>query len=45
MGKKGEMHKKFNHDDFATECDHYTGHQLISYNSSQLVKERFKNGI
>ena len=41
-GKKGEMHKKFNHDDFATECDHYTGHQLISYNSSQLVKERFK---
>ena len=41
-GKKGEMPKKFNHDDFATECDHYTGHQLISYNSSQLVKERFK---
>ena len=41
-GKKGEMHKKFNHDDFAKECDHYTGHQLISYNSSQLVKERFK---
>ena len=42
-GKKGSMHNRFNHDDFAADCDRYIGHQLISYNSSQLVKERFKD--
>ena len=42
-GKKGSMHNGFNHDDFAADCDRYIGHQLISYNSSQLVKERFKD--
>ena len=36
------MHSGFNHDDFATDCDRFIGHQLISYNSSQLVKERFQ---
>jgi DNA adenine methylase len=40
-GKKGNMHKSFDHDQFAHNCDHHTGHQLISYNSSQLVKDRF----
>ena len=40
-GKKGDMHKSFDHDQFAYNCDHHTGHQLISYNSSQLVKDRF----
>ena len=40
-GKKGNMHKSFDHDQFASNCDHHTGHQLISYNSSQLVKDRF----
>ena len=40
-GKKGDMHKSFDHDQFANNCDHHTGHQLISYNSSQLVKDRF----
>jgi site-specific DNA-adenine methylase len=40
-GKKGNMHKSFDHDQFAYNCDHHTGHQLISYNSSQLVKDRF----
>ena len=40
-GKKGNMHDKFSHDDFAANCDRYAGHQLISYNSSQLVKDRF----
>ena len=40
-GKKGEMHKTFNHDEFAKKCDEHTSHQLISYNSSQLVKDRF----
>ena len=42
-GKKGSMHNRFNHDDFAADCDRFIGHQLISYNSSQLVKERFKD--
>ena len=40
-GKKGSMHNGFNHDDFASDCDRYVGHQLVSYNSSNLVKERF----
>jgi len=41
-GKKGNMHNKFNHDSFAAVCDRFIGPQLISYNSSQLVKDRFK---
>ncbi len=41
-GKKGEIHKKFDHDKFAEDCDRHTAHQLISYNSSQLIKDRFK---
>ena len=40
-GKKGGMHKSFNHDQFAYDCDHYTARQLISYNSNQIVKDRF----
>ena len=42
-GKSGDMHKKFNHDKFAEDCDRYTADMMISYNSSQLVKNRFKN--
>jgi site-specific DNA-adenine methylase len=43
-GRKGSMHKGFDHDRFAADCDfRYPMHQLISYNSDQLVKERFKN--
>ena len=41
-GKKGSMHNGFNHDDFAADCDRFIGPQLISYNSSQLVKNRFQ---
>ena len=41
-GKKGEMHKYFDHDAFSKECDGFTSHQMISYNASQLVKSRFK---
>ena len=41
-GRKGGMHKSFDHDDFAKNCDEYTSQLLISYNSSQLVKDRFK---
>ena len=40
-GRKGSMHKSFCHDAFASNCDRFAGHQLISYNSSQLVKDRF----
>ena len=35
-GKRGEMHKYFDHDTFAADCDGHTNHQMISYNSSQL---------
>ena len=42
-GKRGSMHSGFNHDDFAADCAQYSGAQLISYNSSQLIKERFKD--
>ena len=37
------MHKGFNHDKFASDCDAFNMDQLISYNSDQLVKDRFKN--
>ena len=43
-GKKGAMHKCFDHDKFAADCDvHNDTKMLISYNSDQLVKDRFKN--
>ena len=42
-GKSGSMHKGFDHDKFAADCDKYDIPMLISYNSDQLVKDRFKN--
>ena len=42
-GCKGSMHKRFDHDKFAADCDNNNMDQLISYNSDQLVKDRFKN--
>ena len=42
-GKRGSMHSKFNHDHFAIKCDRFVGPQLISYNSSQLIRERFED--
>ena len=41
-GRKGSMHKGFDHDTFAVDCDCFIGPQLISYNSSNLVKDRFE---
>ena len=41
-GKKGGMHKSFDHDAFANWCDGFTSPMLISYNSNQIVKDRFK---
>ena len=40
-GKKGDMHKKFDHDKFAADCALSAIDMLISYNSDQLVKDRF----
>jgi DNA adenine methylase len=42
-GRKGSMHKGFDHDKFASDCDSNNMDQLVSYNSDQLVKDRFKN--
>jgi DNA adenine methylase len=42
-GNKGSMHKGFDHDKFAVDCDANNMDQLVSYNSDQLVKDRFKN--
>jgi DNA adenine methylase len=41
-GRKGSMHKGFDHDKFAADCDSNTMDMLVSYNSDQLVRERFK---
>ena len=42
-GKRGSMHKHFDHDKFANDCDNHTAPMLISYNSSQVVRDRFKD--
>jgi DNA adenine methylase len=42
-GRKGSMHKGFDHDKFAADCDVNDMDQLVSYNSDQLVKDRFTN--
>ena len=43
MARKGSMHKRFDHDKFAADCSACSLDQLISYNSDQLVKDRFTN--
>ena len=40
-GKKGSMHKGFDHDKFAHDCDIHSMDMMVSYNDSQLVKDRF----
>ena len=40
-GNKGSMHKRFDHDKFAEDSDKCTLDCLISYNSDQLVRDRF----
>ena len=42
-GRKGSMHKGFDHDRFASDCDKYSIPMMVSYNSDQLVKDRFKD--
>jgi DNA adenine methylase Dam len=41
-GKKGEMHKKFDHELFAKRMNFTPCKSLISYNSSLFVKSRFE---
>ena len=40
-GKKGDMHKKFDHDLFAKRMDCSQSKCLVSYNSSLCVRDRF----
>lgn len=40
-GKKGSMHKGFDHDKFAEDCGTNKIDMMVSYNSDQLVKDRF----
>jgi DNA adenine methylase len=42
-GNKGSMHKGFDHDKFVDDCDSNTMDMMVSYNSTQLIKDRFKN--
>ena len=41
-GKKGDLHKYFDHDHFAEDCDRQTNHQMISYNSIDAIKTKVK---
>ena len=41
-GKKGSMHKNFDHDQFAQDCDEHSIPMMVSYNSDQLVRDRFE---
>ena len=40
-GKKGSMHKNFAHDKYAKDCDEHSIPMMVSYNSDQLVRDRF----
>tara|TARA_B100001115_G_scaffold153031_1_gene123351 strand:+ start:1789 stop:2697 length:909 start_codon:yes stop_codon:yes gene_type:complete len=41
-GKKGNMHRGFNHDVFARQCSETSLDCLVSYNSGQMVRNRFE---
>ena len=43
-GNKGSMHKGFDHDKFAADCNANNIDMLVSYNTDQLVKNRFLGG-
>ena len=42
-GKRGAMHKYFDHDKFAEDCNLHSMDMMVSYNSSQIIRDRFKN--
>ena len=37
------MHKGFDHDDFANDCGNCPFDSIVSYNSDQLIKDRFED--
>ena len=41
-GKNGSMHKKFDHDEFAKNCNECSMDMMISYNADQSIKDRFQ---
>ena len=43
MVRKGKLHKHFDHDYFASDCNSSQMNILVSYNSDQLVKDRFES--
>jgi len=40
-GNKGSLHKRFDHDRFAKQCCIMSTDMMVSYNSDQLILERF----
>lgn len=40
-GRKGNMHRGFDHDKFASDCNRHVSPMVISYNADQSVKDRF----
>ena len=42
-GKQGKLHKHFDHDKFASDCNSSEMDMLVIYNSDQLVKDRFQS--
>jgi DNA adenine methylase len=43
-GNRGSMHKGFDHDKFAVDCNSNNMDILVSYNTNQLVRDRFLGG-
>ena len=42
-GRKGSIHKSFDHDKFAADCEKHSHiHMMVSYNADKIVKDRFK---
>ena len=41
-GRKGNMHRGFNHEEFAQVCSAHSAPTMISYNHDEWVMERFK---
>ena len=41
-GKNGSMHKKFDHNEFAKNCNECSMDMMISYNADQSIKDRFQ---
>ena len=40
-GNKGSLHRRFDHDRFAKQCCIMSTDMMVSYNSDQLILERF----